>query len=255
MPETETNDIEIARRLIACVDLTDLADDATLEGAKALAAKAQTPHGNVAAICIWPRFVRDAKASLPAGVKLATVVNFPAGGEDIEATVAETRQAVADGADEIDLVVSWGRVEEDPGFVADQVRRVKEAAGSAPLKAILETGELPGPGIVEMAAVAALKGNADFLKTSTGKTKTSASLPAARILLNQIAQIDRPVGLKPSGGIRTFEDARRYLDLTVEIMGEGWAKPTTFRLGASLLLDDLLAVASGSRRPEATDAY
>lgn len=251
----ETSHDETARALIACIDLTDLSDDCTEADIDALVERATTPHGTVAAICIYPRFVRHARQALPAGVRLATVVNFPAGADDVEATIAETRQAVADGADEIDLVISHDRVEEDPGFVAEQVRRVKEAAGSATLKTILETGELRDPGLVEMAAVASLKGGTDFLKTSTGKTATGASLPAARILLNQIAQIDRPVGLKPSGGIRTFEDAKRYLDLTVEIMGEGWARPQTFRLGASGLLTDLLAVADGTRRPDVADAY
>ncbi|MFD2237907.1 deoxyribose-phosphate aldolase [Aureimonas populi] len=254
---TEKDPVSEARELIACLDLTNLDEDCSQGDVDALIERAATPHGTVAAICIWPRFVAYARPKLPQGVKLATVVNFPAGGEDIQSVIAETRAALADGADEIDYVIAYGRIENDPGYAADHVKKVKEAAGGATLKAILETGELRDPGLVEVAAVAALHGGADFLKTSTGKTPVSATLPAARILLRSILQDEsgRRLGFKPSGGIRSFEEARAYRDLAEEVMGEGWATPSTFRLGASGVLADLLAVAGGERRPEDKSDY
>lgn len=253
---SETDFASRARELIACLDLTNLDDGCTSSDIDALIERAETPEGPVAAICIWPRFVAHARPRLPQGMKLATVVNFPDGGEDIEAVRDEVRRAIDDGADEIDYVVAWRRVENDPGYTADHVARVREAAGDTTLKTILETGDLRDPALIEMAAVAALRGGADFLKTSTGKTGTGASLPAVRILLRSILQHEgRAVGLKPSGGIRSFEDALAYRALADEVMGEGWAKPSTFRLGASGVLTDLIAVAKGERRPDVKDAY
>ncbi|ALN71944.1 deoxyribose-phosphate aldolase [Aureimonas sp. AU20] len=237
-----------ARQLIACLDLTDLNEDCTSADVETLVRRASTPEGDVAAICIWPRFVAEARAILPAGIQLATVVNFPGGGEDVAATIEETRKAVADGADEIDLVISYRRVAADPGFVEAQVRAVKEAAGTARLKAILETGELADPDLILSAAEAALEGGADFLKTSTGKVPVSATPEAAGILLQAIANAGGRVGFKPSGGIRRFEDAKLYRDMAEEICGPGWATPDRFRLGASGVLTDLLCVAGAAAR-------
>ena len=244
-----------ARRLIASLDLTNLNEDCTSADIEALVKRARTLEGDVAAICIWPRFVAEARAILPDSIHLATVVNFPVGGEDVEATLAETRQAVTDGADEIDLVIAYRRVAADPGFVEDQVRAVKAAAGSARLKAILETGELTDPDLILSACEAALRGGADFLKTSTGKVPVSATPEAARILLQAIANHGGTVGFKPSGGIKTFEDAKLYRDMAEEVCGAGWAVPDRFRLGASGVLTDLLAVAGGAGRGGETSGY
>lgn len=244
-----------ARQLIASLDLTNLNEDCTSADIEALVKRARTPAGDVAAICIWPRFVAEARAILPESIHLATVVNFPAGGEDVEATLAETRQAVTDGADEIDLVIAYRRVAADPAFVEAQVRAVKAAAGSARLKTILETGELADPDLILSASEAALRGGADFLKTSTGKVPVSATPEAARILLQAIANHDGTVGFKPSGGIKTFEDAKLYRDMAEEVCGPGWATPGRFRLGASGVLTDLLAVAGGAERGGGTSGY
>lgn len=244
---SDTAAAALARRLIGTLDLTNLDDTCTSADIEALVKRADTPQGPVAAICIWPRFVAQARAVLPAPIRLASVVNFPAGGENVEETVGETARAVADGADEIDLVIAWRRVAGDPGFVERQVRAVKAAAGPARLKAILETGELADPDLVLSASEAALKGGADFLKTSTGKVPVSATPQAGRILLEAIAREGGRVGFKPSGGIRSYEDARLYLDLAEEVCGAGWATPERFRIGASGVLADLLAVASGGR--------
>ncbi|WP_062207270.1 deoxyribose-phosphate aldolase [Aureimonas sp. AU12] len=244
-----------ARQLIAALDLTNLNDDCTPADIDALIARAATPEGAVAAICIWPRFVAQARAGLPASIRLATVVNFPAGGEDVDASVAETAQAVADGADEIDLVIAWRRVAADPGFIERQVRAVKAAAGSATLKTILETGELADPDLILSACEAALGGGTDFLKTSTGKTAVSATPEAGRILLQAIRAHGGTVGFKPSGGIKSFEDAKLYRDMATEICGEAYPTPERFRLGASGVLTDLLSVARGEGRDGAKAGY
>ncbi|GGE09530.1 deoxyribose-phosphate aldolase [Aureimonas endophytica] len=246
---------EIAQALIASLDLTDLSDRCTREDVAALCDRAATSEGDVAAICIWPRFVAFARPRLKSGIRIATVVNFPEGGEDVEATLAETRQALADGADEIDLVVSYRRLAADEGFVDDQVRRVKEACGEARLKAILETGELAEPVLIGRAAKAALAGGADFLKTSTGKVAVNATPEAAEILLRAIADHGGAVGFKPAGGIRTYEDAKAYRDLANRLCGDGYATPDRFRLGASAVLADLLAVAGGAARGPGLEGY
>jgi deoxyribose-phosphate aldolase len=247
---------ELARALIASLDLTDLGDGCTDEDVAALCERAATSEGDVAAICIWPRFVGFAKGRLKPGIRIATVVNFPDGAEDVEASVAEAERAVADGADEIDLVVAWRRIGADDGFVADQVAAVKEACGkNVRLKAILETGELGGPARIAAAARAALAGGAGFLKTSTGKVPVNATPEAAEILLRAIGDAGGTVGFKPAGGIRTFEDAKGYRDLANWICGDGYATPDRFRIGASGVLADLLAVAGGAARGHGGRGY
>lgn len=238
----------VAARALPLLDLTDLSDGLDAAGAATLCRRAVTPFGPVAAVCLWAPFVRQAKAALAGtGVRVATVVNFPAGGDRTLDVVAETRAAVADGADEIDLVIAYralaaGRA----GFVESQIVDVR-AAAPAPvrLKCILESGELSDPRLVRRAADIAIGAGADFVKTSTGKVKVNATLPAVRTMLEAIRASGRPVGLKPSGGIRTVEDAAAHLAAADEIMGPDWATPATFRFGASGLLDDLLATLGG----------
>ncbi|MEF2551884.1 deoxyribose-phosphate aldolase [Aurantimonas sp. A2-1-M11] len=244
-----------ARRLIACLDLTNLDEDCTEADVAALCDRAATPEGPTAAICIWPRFVAFARDRLDPAIRIATVVNFPAGGEDVDATVAETRVAVADGAEEIDLVIAYRRIPADPHFVETQVRQVKAACLTARLKTILETGEIGDPEAIRMACQAALDGGADFLKTSTGKVAESATPVSARLLLGAIADSGREVGFKPAGGIRRFEDANTYFELAEAICGPGWTTPERFRIGASSVLTDLLAVASGKARAGETAGY
>jgi deoxyribose-phosphate aldolase len=245
----DLTDRERARALIASLDFTDLSDGCTEADVAVLCETAATSEGDVAAVCIWPRFVRFATAQLKPGIRVATVVNFPAGGEDVEATVAETQRAVADGADEIDLVVSWRRIGADDGFVRDQVAAVKAACGErARLKAILETGELGEAPRIAAAAKAALAGGADFLKTSTGKVAVNATPAAAEVVLRAIADAGGAVGFKPAGGIRTYEDAKGYRDLANRVCGAGYATPDRFRIGATSVLADLLAVAGGAAR-------
>lgn len=244
-----------AKALIACLDLTNLDETCNEAEIAALCERAATPVGPTAAICIWPRFVAFARGRLAAGIRIATVVNFPAGGDDVEATIAETKKAVADGADEIDLVIAYRKLPDGSDFVEDQVRRVKQAAGAARLKTILETGEIGDADTIRLACRAAIAGGADFLKTSTGKVKENATLVSARLLLESIAQSGKAIGFKPAGGIKSFEDAKAYFDLAEQICGEGYATPERFRLGASGVLTDLLAVATTGARDAKAEGY
>ncbi|NDV86261.1 deoxyribose-phosphate aldolase [Aurantimonas aggregata] len=244
----EHSDADAARALIACLDLTNLNDDCTEADIAALCKRAETPQGRVAAICIWPRFVALARSLAAPELRIATVVNFPHGSDDPERTAKDAAAALSDGADEIDMVIDYRRLADTPGHVERQVRTVKQAVGPKLLKAILETGELATPDLIAQAAQEALAGGADFLKTSTGKTARHASLEAATIMLQAIAAHGGTVGLKASGGIRSFEDARSYRDLVEEFCGTGWAGPEHFRIGASAVLGDFLAVAGGTAR-------
>ncbi|KRE11983.1 2-deoxyribose-5-phosphate aldolase [Bosea sp. Root381] len=250
-------DAEIAARALALLDLTDLTDHADAAGLAALCAKAVAPPVPVAAICIWPRFVAQARSLLGAGpVRIATVVNFPAGADEAAAVVDDTRIALAAGADEIDLVLPW-RVflTGDSESAAAMVARVREASRGKTLKVILETGEYPDLVKVRAASELAIVHGADFIKTSTGKTAHSASLPAARTMLEVIANAGRPVGLKPSGGIRSLADATGYLDLADAIMGPGWATAKTFRFGASGLHQVLIEAMTGGKTERADGPY
>ena len=235
----------VARRALPLVDLTNLDDLCAPADIEALAAKARTRFGPVAALCIWPRFVRQA-ADLMAGsgIAIATVVNFPAGGEVMAPVLEEIDTALADGAGEIDLVWPYhaflaGDRQSASGMVRQAAERI---AGRAKLKVILETGALGGAEMIRQAAVLALDSGADMIKTSTGKIATGATPAAAAAMFEAIAAAPRPAGFKAAGGIRTTADAAAYLAIADAAMGPGWVSPATFRLGASGLLDDLLAV-------------
>ncbi|WP_420338918.1 deoxyribose-phosphate aldolase [Roseibium sp.] len=248
-----TDMIETAKRALGLVDLTNLNDDCTVEDITALTNRTVTPHGAVAAVCVWPRFVAQAVKELAGtGVKVATVVNFPAGGEDTQAVVAETRQAIADGADEIDLVLPYRTfVEGRKGFAEEQIIQVKAAIPEpAILKVILETGEIKDPLLIHAASNVAIAAGADFIKTSTGKVAVNATLEAAEIMLTAIEEArrdnaERVIGFKPAGGIKTASDAAAYLALADKIMGHNWVSASTFRFGASGLLDALTATIDG----------
>ncbi len=174
-------------------------------------------------------------------------MNFPAGGEDTAAVIEETKQALADGADEIDLVMPYRAFAEGRrGFAEDQIKQVRKAIPApALLKVILETGELKDPRLIHVASEVAIAQGADFIKTSTGKVKVNATLESAEIMLNVLRETSkedhRTVGFKPAGGVRSVEDAAEYLKLADELMGSNWVSAATFRFGASGLLDAVLA--------------
>lgn len=252
------SDLEnVARRALVCLDLTNLQDDCDEAAIADLCRRAQTPQGSVAAVCIWPRFVPQAKAALArTGVRVATVVNFPRGMNEVEAVKAEARAALENGADEIDLVTPWREAARgNPAAVAALVREVRDVCGGATLKAILETGELADPVTIARAAEAALDGGADFLKTSTGKVRVNATPEAARVLLQAIVRRGGAAGFKPAGGVRTTAEAGVYLALCDEILGSGWAGPKRFRIGASGLLDALLAMLRQGEPLEGDEDY
>ncbi|HEV2603264.1 MAG TPA: deoxyribose-phosphate aldolase [Microvirga sp.] len=237
-------DAEIARRALRCLDLTDLTETCSDHAIDALCARALTPHGPVAAVCVWPQFVSRAREPLKgSGVAIATVVNFPAGGEDSNRIIDDVHESLTDGANEIDLVIPYRAVRRgELDVAAEMVASVRDVVdGGRLLKVILETGELVEPALIEGASRVAIQAGADFIKTSTGKTPVSATPQAAEIMLNTIKASGKPVGLKPSGGIRTVEDAGLYLGLADRIMGPGWATPRTFRIGASSVYDALIA--------------
>ena len=239
---------KVAARALPLVDLTDLTDTCSHASIDELCARAQTPHGNVGAICIWPRFVSHArKIFRGTDIPIATVVNFPAGDASIDMTIAETRAAIGDGADEIDLVHPYrefakGNIDASKKMIG-AIREITN--GRALLKVILETGELQDTDLIASASEIAIQAGADFIKTSTGKVPVNATPEAARIMLEAISKSGKPVGFKPAGGVKTTEDAAQYLALADKILGPDWASPQTFRFGASGVLSDLLAALDG----------
>ena len=249
------SDADLALRALRLLDLTDLSDQASETGALQLCARAVAAPGPVAAICIWPQFVKLARQTLRASpVRIATVVNFPAGGGNCSLIGSDITEAIADGADEIDLVLPWRAfLAGDVEIARDMVAEARGSCGDRTLKVILETGEYPDQASVRAASELAIAAGADFIKTSTGKTGTSATPEAASTMLEAIKASGKPVGLKPSGGLRTLADAGTYLDLADEIMGPAWATAKTFRFGASGLYGVLADIIAGTAPPERTD--
>jgi deoxyribose-phosphate aldolase len=250
---------EAAALALSLLDLTDLKDDCDPQAIAELCHRAQTPHGNAAAICIWPRFVAQARAAFGKDhtIRIATVVNFPSGDLDVETVVAETTGAIADGADEIDLVIPYRAfMAGDVAAVSRMVSAVR-AACPAPivLKVILETGELKDAALIRRASEIAIAEGADFIKTSTGKATINATLEAADIMLQAIRDSKQKVGFKPAGGIGNVEEATLYLRLAETIMAPNWAMPSTFRFGASGLLDDILNVLGGGTSAKTSSGY
>jgi deoxyribose-phosphate aldolase len=252
------SDASLAQRALRCLDLTDLTDTCTDQAIDALCARAQDPHGPVAAVCVWPQFVVRAREVLRGSpVRIATVVNFPAGGEDVDRVTDDVREALSDGANEIDLVLPYEALRRgDTAVASEMVEAVREVVDQGrSLKVILETGMLTQPALIEAASRLAIDAGADFIKTSTGKTPVSATPEAAEIMLNAIKASGHPVGLKPSGGIRTVADAGIYLGLADRIMGPDWATPKTFRIGASSVFEALIAAIDGRAGSTAVGAY
>jgi len=252
------SDLATAQRALRCLDLTDLTDTCTDHAIDALCAKAVDPRGPVAAVCVWPQFVVRAREALRGStVRIATVVNFPAGGGDVGRVTDDVQEALSDGANEIDLVLPYEAVRRgDLGTATEMIEAVRELTDQGRLlKVILETGELKDPALIERASRLAIEAGADFIKTSTGKTPVSATPEAAEIMLNAVKASGRSVGLKPSGGIRTVADAKVYLDLADRIMGAGWATPQTFRIGASSVYDALIAAIEGRTSTTTAGTY
>ena len=245
-PHTPANLRRIAQRLLPLIDLTSLNDSDDAAVIERLCARARTPAGNVAAVCIHAPHIPVAKRALAGSdVPIATVTNFPAGAADVRAAEVETAEAVALGADEVDVVFPYAAlIAGDRAVGLDLVRAAKASCGpKVLLKVILETGQLKTPVLIRTASDIAIAGGADFIKTSTGKTQPGATLEAAQVMLDAIAAARsqrRWVGFKASGGVRTVSEAQAYLALADRILGDGFASAATFRVGASALLDDVL---------------
>lgn len=234
---------DIAKQIIPLIDLTSLNDTDDVSTITALCEKAITPMGAVAAVCIYPQFIAYAKAALEdQAVKIATVANFPGGNFRPSMVIHEIVSVVRAGADEVDVVIPYyAYLQEQPATIEVFIDTCKRACQQAKLKVILETGALKQPNFIAQASQTAIEAGADFLKTSTGKVEVGATLEAAAIMLLTIKQNpNKQVGFKASGGIRTPQQAASYLKLAELIMGKEWISPSTFRFGASGLLDALL---------------
>jgi deoxyribose-phosphate aldolase len=238
---------------ISMVDLTTLEGQDTPGKVRALCAKARRPDPadpsapSVAAVCIYPDLAGVAAAELKgSGIHVASVAtSFPSGRASLEVKLADVKYAVVSGADEVDMVIDRGAfLAGEYQAVFDEIAAVKQAAGTAHLKVILETGELATLDNVRRASWLAMLAGADFIKTSTGKVSPAATLPVTLIMLEAVRDFresrGRQIGVKPAGGIRTAKDAIKYLVLVNETAGEDWLDPDWFRFGASSLLNDLL---------------
>ena len=245
-----TDVTQTAKYALGLMDLTTLNDDDTDQKVIALCRQAKSPLGNTAAICIYPQFIAIARHSLQLqetpDIKIATVTNFPHGNADVTVAVAETRAAIASGADEVDVVFPWRALRDgdaEIGFTLVNECKTACALSGVLLKVIIESGELNDPQLIRQASEIAIDAGADFIKTSTGKVPVNATLEAARIMLETIRDKNKAetVGFKAAGGVRTTEDAAAYLALAAEILGPDWADKRHFRFGASGLLSSLLA--------------
>jgi deoxyribose-phosphate aldolase len=238
---------------ISMVDLTTLEGADTPGRVTSLCTKAMRPSPSdgtvpsVAAVCVYPDLVAHARSVLgPSRVAVAAVATaFPSGRASLNVKLLDVREALAAGADEIDMVIDRGAfLSGRLGQVFDEIVAVKEVCGRAHLKVILETGELVTYDNVRRASWLAMLGGADFIKTSTGKVPVAATTPVALVMLEAVRDFaeltGRVVGVKVAGGIRTSKDAIRYLVLVNETVGSTWLTPKHFRFGASSLLNDLL---------------
>ncbi|MGH7737048.1 MAG: deoxyribose-phosphate aldolase [Candidatus Tyrphobacter sp.] len=244
---------------IRCTDLTTLEGKDSVGRVRSLCAKAISPRPgwseipSVAAVCVYPNLVAVAKAALGrSGVRVASVAtSFPSGLVDLDVKLADTAQAICAGADEIDMVIDRGAFlagHEDTVF--EEIAAIKRLCAAARpddpvhLKVILETGELGSYEAMRRASDLALEAGADFIKSSTGKVGTNATLPTALVMCEAIRDFETRTGvkrgLKLAGGIRTSKQALAYLVVVKETLGEEWLQPSLLRLGASSLLDDLL---------------
>ncbi|HEY6135155.1 MAG TPA: deoxyribose-phosphate aldolase [Rubrivivax sp.] len=239
-----------ARIALACLDLTSLNDADTAADVERLCERAQSRFGPVAAVCVWPRFAALARARLPASIAVAAVANFPAGGTDVDAALRDTAQIAQAGAQEVDVVLPWRALQAgDEHACAQLLAAVRRGSDGLLLKVILETGELVEPHLIRRASELALAAGADFLKTSTGKTKVSATLGAAEVMLGAIAADDAAasrVGFKAAGGIRSVTDAALYIHRVRSLLGDAAVGPRRFRIGASALLGDIESVLGGT---------
>jgi len=245
--------VQALKLALSMIDLTTLEGQDTPGKVRQLCQKALHLHDSlpglphVAAVCVYPTMVGVARKSLGTHpINVASVATaFPSGMASLPIRLEDTRHAVEQGADEIDMVISRGAfLQGEYQQVFDEIAAVKEAAGDAHLKVILETGELATLDRVRRASVLAMHAGADFIKTSTGKVQPAATMPVTLVMLQAIRDYyfatGRRVGIKPAGGISKAKQAIQYLVMLRETLGADWLTPEWFRFGASSLANDVL---------------
>ncbi len=248
--ETKINGLKLALNMI---DLTTLEGKDTEGKVKQLCYKAMHLHDfysglpTVAAVCVYPSMVSVAKKALgDSGIKVASVATaFPSGQSARDVKLRDTKFAISQGADEIDMVISRGKFHQgEYNFVFDEIAAIKEACGDARLKVILETGELGSYDKVRKASDIAMYAGADFIKTSTGKISPAATMPVTLVMLEAIRDFyyktGKKIAMKPAGGISKAKLALHYLVMLNEVLGEDWMNNEWFRFGASSLANDIL---------------
>jgi deoxyribose-phosphate aldolase len=245
--------VEGLKLALSMIDLTTLEGKDTPGKVRQLCYKALHLHEhldnipNVAAVCVYPTYVKIAKNELKgSGIQVASVATaFPSGQSNLSTKIMDTQFAVEQGADEIDMVISRGEfLAGQYNFVFDEIAAIKEACGKAHLKVILETGELDTLDNVRKASEIAMYAGADFIKTSTGKIQPAATMPVTYVMLDAIKDFylktGKIIGMKPAGGISTSKIALQYLVMLNEVLGDKWMNNTYFRFGASSLANDIL---------------
>lgn len=249
----KSSKVEGLKLALSMIDLTTLEGKDTPGKVRQLCYKALHLHDQldniptVAAICVYPTYVKIAKKALEnSTIQVASVATaFPSGQSSRNTKIMDTEFAVDQGADEIDMVISRGAfLAGEYNFVFDEIAAVKEACGAAHLKVILETGELDTLDNVRKASEIAMYAGADFIKTSTGKIQPAATMPVTYVMLDAIKKYytdtGKIIGMKPAGGISTSKIALQYLVMLNEVLGEKWMNNTYFRFGASSLANDIL---------------
>ena len=249
----KTSKLTALKTILGMIDLTTLEGQDTPGKVRQLCQKAMHLHDSlpdlpaVAAVCVYPTMVGIAKQALTGTtINIASVATaFPSGMAPLELRLSETRYAVEEGADEVDMVISRGALlAGDYQRVFDEIAAVKAACDNAHLKVILETGELGSLDRVRQASMLAMKAGADFIKTSTGKVQPAATLPVTLVMLQAIRDhftaTGRRIGMKPAGGISKSKLAIQYLVMLHETLGDDWMTPDLFRFGASSLANDVL---------------
>jgi deoxyribose-phosphate aldolase len=243
---------EVYKTILSCIDLTSLGTTDTEEGIATFVQKVNSfgenyPElPNVAAICVYPSMVKTVRDCLTEGVEIASVAaGFPHSQTFIEIKIAETALAILDGATEIDIVLSVGKLLENKyQEIVEEIQEIKESCKNAHLKVILESGALKLKEI-ETASILSMESGADFIKTSTGKQQPAATTTAAYVMCRMIKEYyeksGRKVGFKAAGGISTTEEALDYYCIVEAVLGEEWLQKGLFRFGASRLANDVLS--------------
>jgi deoxyribose-phosphate aldolase len=239
--------------LYSCIDLTSLNTEDSKEKIWKFVEGVNDFDGlesdinNVAAICVYPNFVQTVKETLTAtDVKIASVAGgFPASQTFVEVKIAEVALAVADGADEIDIVLNVGEfLDGNYEEISNEIEEIKDACRGAHLKVILETGLLKTAANIKKASILSIYSGADFIKTSTGKVYPGANPEAVYVMCQAIKEYhqlhNKKIGVKVSGGVRTADEAVKYYTIVKDVLGKEWLTPEYFRIGASSLANNIL---------------